>query len=145
MGKALCEASEITNICSTALAAVHPLVGFCLDSSEKLRGLYMVRSEPHRLVAEYSTLGEYIPVLKRKFPLADFYGLAITLVSSILQLAETPWLNQPWGKESIVFLRLRDVHENLIDIKYPYLTSEHGIYNITLQSMYNYCRHVLTP
>ncbi|KAI0127544.1 hypothetical protein BJ170DRAFT_683381 [Xylariales sp. AK1849] len=120
-------ALEIIDICSMAQTAVHPLVGFFLDSSDKLRGLYQVQSQPRRLVANCSTLGEYLPVLKRDFPLADFYSLAITLVCSVLQLGETPWLDQPWSKQNIIFLRQRDTSEELVDITHPYLTSEHDV------------------
>lgn len=144
MDKASSKASEVIDICSTAHKAAHPLVGFCLDSSETLRGLYEVRSLPRSLVENCSTLGEHISVLKRDFPLADSYCLAITLVSSILQLAKTPWLDQPWSKQSIMFLRLRNVDENFVDIKHPYLTSEHGTCKTPSEPCKTIRRHMLT-
>ncbi|KAF5005061.1 hypothetical protein FDECE_8477 [Fusarium decemcellulare] len=116
--------SEIKDICSAIHTADHPHVGFCLDSSDTLRGLYEVKSQPCRLSRSCITLNDLLPELKvRDIPLPDFYYLAITLASSVLQLCETPWLYQPWNKESIIFLRLQDRDERSIDVRHPYLTS----------------------
>lgn len=113
---------EVTDLCSALEFAAHPLLGFRLCSSSILRGPYEVKTPPCKLSAECVTLGSVLPHLKREdFPLPDIYILAITLVSSILQLSGTPWLQSSWNKQSLQFLRLRDDSNNSVDIKHPYL------------------------
>ncbi|KAK0707941.1 hypothetical protein B0H67DRAFT_588952 [Lasiosphaeris hirsuta] len=113
---------EVTDICSTIESAAHPLVGFRLCPSGILRGPYEVESPPCKLSAECVALCDFLSVTKREdFSLLDLYMLAITLVSSILQLSETPWLQQLWSKQNIQFLRLRDNRDDSVDIRHPYL------------------------
>ncbi|KAK3376206.1 hypothetical protein B0T24DRAFT_216608 [Lasiosphaeria ovina] len=113
---------EVTDICSAIESAAHPLVGFRLCSSGILRGLYEVESPPCKLSAECVALRDFLPIIKREdFSQPDLYMLAITLVSSILQLSETPWLQQPWSKENVRFLRLKDNCDGSMDIRHPYL------------------------
>ena len=60
-------------------------------------------------------------MMKREdFSQLDLYMLAITLVCSILQLSETPWLQQPWSKQNIQFLRLKENCDDSINIQHPY-------------------------
>jgi hypothetical protein len=40
-----------------------------------------------------------------KFTRRDRIGLAVTLASSVLQLHETPWLEDNWGKDNIFFIK----------------------------------------
>ncbi|RYP22194.1 hypothetical protein DL765_001842 [Monosporascus sp. GIB2] len=123
MGTKLSGAPEITSICSTIRTAAHPLVGFYLDSSDILRGLYQVQSSSRRLMTKHMTMGQLLPHLKQS--LRDRYSLAITMASSVLQLGETPWLGQPWCKSDVIFLRLNDQGEQLVDMNHPYLTFVH--------------------
>jgi len=117
---------EVSNICSAIESASHPLVGFRVCSSKLLRGPYEVQSPACRLSPNCVPLCDFLPAIKREeLNLRDLYTLAITLVSSTLQLYQTPWLYQPWSKESIQFLRLRDPYDDLVDIRHPYLTQEH--------------------
>ncbi|KAK3341838.1 hypothetical protein B0T25DRAFT_488810 [Lasiosphaeria hispida] len=114
---------EVTDICFAIESAAHPLVGLRLCSSGTLRGLYEVKSPPCKLSAECVALCDFLLATKREdFSLSDLYMLAITLVSSILQLSETPWLQQPWSKQNIQFLRLRGNCDDSVDIRHPYLT-----------------------
>ncbi|CAI0644042.1 unnamed protein product [Colletotrichum noveboracense] len=114
---------EIHDICKVIHGAVHPQVGFRLDGSGKLRGLYEIETQPHSLVNDYVTMDKFLSVIQqREHSMPDFYCLVVTLVSSVLQLGETPWLNMPWNRRSIIFLRSeRGVHSE-VDIKHPYLT-----------------------
>ena len=43
-----------------------------------------------------------------KFTRHDRLRLAVTLASSVLQLHETPWLQENWGKDNIFFIRRSD-------------------------------------
>lgn len=118
---------EVSDICSAIESATHPRLGFRVCSSEALTGPYEVQAPPCRLSPNCVPLCDFLPAIRREeFNLRDLYTLAITLVSSTLQLFQTPWLHQPWGKESIQFLRLRDPFGDLVDIRHPYLTQSHG-------------------
>lgn len=128
-GDALCdkstseEESEVEDICLAIEGVVQSHIGFALDSSGVLRGVTDVSTHAYSLARKHVTLDEYLPVIKRKeCALADFYCLAVTLVSSVLQLGETPWLQQPWSRQSIAFLRLRDESGLSVDVQHPYLT-----------------------
>ncbi|RYP46715.1 hypothetical protein DL768_007123 [Monosporascus sp. mg162] len=103
-------------------AAAHPFVGFKLDSSDELRGLCKVQSSPYHLITNGVSLGDYLPSLKRDLSYPDFYNLAITLVCSVLQLSETPWLCQPWSRQDILFLRPGSAGNGPVDVRHPYLT-----------------------
>ncbi|EXF84066.1 hypothetical protein CFIO01_11620 [Colletotrichum fioriniae PJ7] len=115
--------AEIQDICMAMEEALHPSVGFAIDSANVMRGMYDVKSEECHLIDNHMTLSQYLPTLKRKeYVLADFYCLAITLASSLLQLGETPWLHQAWNGENIAFIRSHQEDNLTIDIKHPYLT-----------------------
>lgn len=115
--------AEIQDICMAMEEALHPSVGFAIDSANVMRGMYDVKSEECHLIDNHMTLSQYLPTLKRKeYVLADFYCLAITLTSSLLQLGETPWLHQAWNGENIAFIRSHQEDNLTIDIKHPYLT-----------------------
>lgn len=102
------------------------MVGLSLDSEDKLRGLYEIQSQQSQLADNAITLAEFLPTMSlQDFPLRDRYALAITLVCSILQLGQTPWLLQSWSKQTVVFLRLKDDGERKVDVQHPYLTSKH--------------------
>lgn len=119
---------EIFDICKVIHGAVHPEVGFRIDGCGKLRGLYEIETQPHSLISNYVTMDNFLPVIrKREYSMPDFYCLVITLVSSVLQLGETPWLNMPWNRQNIVFLRLEAGNHSAVDIKYPYLTHWYNI------------------
>ncbi len=111
--------SEVVSICSALRTAAHPLVGFHLDSSDILRGLYQVQRSSQRPITKHTTMRELLPHLKKS--LRDRYSLAITMASSALQLGGTPWLEQPWCKSDVIFLRLKDQGEQFIDLNHPYL------------------------
>lgn len=119
---------KVSDICSTLESASHPLLGFRVDSSDTLRGLCETETPPPRLVSNRSdtvSLSHLVPGIKN-LPLKDFYILAITLASSILQLGDTPWLQRrQWNKHAILFLRLKDGDNEKVDVQHPYLLSEY--------------------
>ncbi|KAK2053278.1 hypothetical protein LY76DRAFT_629598 [Colletotrichum caudatum] len=116
---------RVTEICSKIQAAAHPFVGFNLDSSDELRGLCKVQNPLCDLVTDGVSLGEYLPRLKQNLSFLEIYSLAITLVCSVLQLSETPWLRQPWSREDIMFLRPGSAGNGSIDVRHPYLTRKY--------------------
>ncbi|KAK4186117.1 hypothetical protein QBC35DRAFT_413475 [Podospora australis] len=123
---------EVKNICSTIESLRHPFLGFRLRPSQKLIGPFEILSTPSPILSDKcTTLQDVLPVIRHEdFSLPDLYTLAITLVSSILQLSQTPWLQQSWSKQTIQFLRLRDGCLNdAVDIKQPYLSQVHHIQN----------------
>lgn len=119
-------ALEVKDICTTIEEAMHPHIGFAIDSSDILRGLYQVETQKCALAQSHTTLDEFLPSIKRHdYVLADYYCLAVTLASSVLQLSETPWLHQPWSRRSIAFLRLKGGNASSVDIRHPYLTCQY--------------------
>ncbi|KAM4063740.1 hypothetical protein HRG_006855 [Hirsutella rhossiliensis] len=97
-------------------------VGFRLDSTEVLRGPYLIDT-PCTFISNTTTLSDLLTDMKRAdFPDRDRYTLAITLASSLLQLSETPWLEHPWSKRDILFLRIKEDSHDSPDIEHPYLT-----------------------
>ncbi len=129
----------VTNICSKVRAAAHPFVGFNLDSSDVLRGPFPVQSSPCHLIVNGISMGDYLPRFKRGLlPIPDVYNLAITLISSVLQLSETPWLLQPWSHRDILFLRSANGDDGPINIQQPYLIRAHsttGMLQVRLASI----------
>ncbi|KAK2049548.1 hypothetical protein LZ31DRAFT_316865 [Colletotrichum somersetense] len=125
LGHDLVSIQRVTEICSKIQAAAHPFVGFNLDSSDELRGLCKVQSPPCDLVTNGVSLGEYLPRLKQNLSFVEIYSLAITLVCSVLQLSETPWLRQPWSREDVMFLRPGSAGNGSIDVRHPYLTRKY--------------------
>ncbi|KAJ3540646.1 hypothetical protein NM208_g1556 [Fusarium decemcellulare] len=114
---------ELRNICSVINGAAHPYVGFRLDSCGTLRGPFGIESRSRQLLSNCLPLQVVLPEIRaNRIPSADLYCLVITLASSVLQLSETPWLYRPWDKQAVIFLRLRDHHQSLVDIRHPYLT-----------------------
>ncbi|KAK4204394.1 hypothetical protein QBC40DRAFT_97816 [Triangularia verruculosa] len=110
---------EVTDICYILESMAHPLLGFRL-CARKLLGPFRVNTPAPRLSEKCITLQDFLPAIKHEdFPLPDLYLLAVTLVSSILQLSSTPWLRRGWSKQTIQFIRLRD--NDAVDIKQPYL------------------------
>ncbi|OCL12164.1 hypothetical protein AOQ84DRAFT_285759 [Glonium stellatum] len=120
----------VTNMCS-ALQQFAPLnsrPGFFLDPQGKLRGIYPASK---RLFAEgnnFVTLDELLRGVsseagkKEKLTKEEFYILAVTLSSSLLQLHTTPWLGSRWSKKDIVFLQNGNPSTHNVDIRHPYIT-----------------------
>ncbi|GKT45905.1 uncharacterized protein ColSpa_06086 [Colletotrichum spaethianum] len=120
----------ITEICSRIQAAAHPFVGFNLDSSDELRGPCEVQSPPCDLIANGVSLGDYLPSLKQNISFPELYTLAITLVCSVLQLSEAPWLREPWSREDILFLRPGSADNGPVDVRHPYLTRRYPVIDL---------------
>ena len=56
------------------------------------------------------------------FPLKPRMMLALRLASNLLQLCRTPWLQTPWSKENIFFLRRPSVAGNQYDFTRPFIS-----------------------
>lgn len=114
----------VTNICSKLQVATYPILGFSLDALDVLRGCSHVRQSPRQLpIASSVSLGDSLHTLKRDIlPYRDFYALAITLVCSVLQLGNTPWLRQPWNRHTIRFHLRGSAGSCSVDVEHPYLT-----------------------
>jgi len=123
---------EIKDICSAIQRhASVPCIGFSLDSSGKLRGIYPVsqRSEISWRGCDTVTLEELLtqpPLINGKparLTRKERYSLAVTLASSTLQLNSTPWFSDQWSKRDILFQRISD-STRPIDIEHPYVTQK---------------------
>jgi hypothetical protein len=117
----------VTDLCSTVQRATNPCLGFCLDNTGQLRGTY----DPQRQTVHAHNTMNLEDLLKNQvasFVLAEKYALSVTLISSLLQLSQTPWLSASWNKSDIVFLRANSEltsSKTPVDVKHPYLTREH--------------------
>ncbi|KAF0321482.1 hypothetical protein GQ607_011302 [Colletotrichum asianum] len=120
------ETLAITDICTAIHGAIYPQVGLEIDQSGILRGLYEVETRQYHLAANFVTMDHFLPVIHRRdHSMPDLYYLALTLVSSVLQLGETPWLIHSWSRQRIAFLRLEDGSQSSVDIKHPYLACQY--------------------
>ncbi|KAI3530449.1 hypothetical protein CABS03_06260 [Colletotrichum abscissum] len=114
-------ALEIDDICSAIAGAMHPQTGLDLDSSDVMRGLYGVDTQQRHLAQDLITLDKFLATNTMRLGMGDMLCLAVTLVSSVIQLGKTPWLVEPWSRHNIVFLRLKGDGNSQIDAKHPYL------------------------
>ncbi|OQV08180.1 hypothetical protein CLAIMM_12493 [Cladophialophora immunda] len=111
----------ITNFCKIIKEPIHPFVGFSLDDMGCLKSYSLKMGAEH--VPNSLTLEELLPHFGRRLPTEQVYGLAITLVASILQLSQTPWLESKWSKKCILFSRANNNLPWAVDLKYPYLAN----------------------
>ncbi|KIX93707.1 uncharacterized protein Z520_10613 [Fonsecaea multimorphosa CBS 102226] len=112
---------SITNFCKIIREPIHPFVGFSLDDMGCLKSYSSKATVEH--VQQSLSLEDLLPRFKDKLPYESVYGLAITLVASILQLSQTPWLESKWSKKCILFSRASDNLPLSVDLKYPYLAN----------------------
>jgi hypothetical protein len=118
---------EVASLCCYLQSRSHPYVGFSVDGDLKLRvfSSNMPQTHQHECIDNELTLEQMLPNLSRMVFNGDSYVLAITLVASVFQLIQTPWLKKSWSKRSIIFIRVRDDGvANSVDIKYPILMEE---------------------
>jgi hypothetical protein len=114
---------QIVDFCQYLQQPAHPSVGFCVDDAGSLRA-YSSTTPTIQYVNQYTTLESLLPNLQAKLPLEELYCLAITLVASVFQLSNTPWLDREWTKKDIAFLRASSSLPLIVDIKYPYLVRD---------------------
>lgn len=116
-------------------------LGFSLDSSGKLRGVYPVQRENKSttMIGKPIRLEELLtnpPLVNGLYGLTlkEKYVLAITLASSLLQLYNTPWLSESWSKKDIVFLSEDATSKRPVNIQKPFVTAVFGPSTPTPQS-----------
>ncbi|KAK1700497.1 hypothetical protein BDP55DRAFT_626069 [Colletotrichum godetiae] len=112
-------ALEIDDTCSSIAGAMYPQTGLDLDSSEILQRLYRVEAQQRHLAQDLMTLDTFLTINTIQLGMGDLLCLAVTRVSSVIQLGKTPWLLQPWSRHNSVFIRLN--RNPSIDAKHPYL------------------------
>ncbi|OAP56785.1 hypothetical protein AYL99_08897 [Fonsecaea erecta] len=112
---------DITNFCEIIRDPVYPFVGFSLDNMGCLKSYSSKMTVEH--VQQSLSLEDILPQFGRKLPPEQVYGLAVTLVASILQLSQTPWLESKWSKKCILFSRANNNLPGSVDLKYPCLAS----------------------
>ncbi|KAL8821754.1 MAG: hypothetical protein Q9191_007249 [Dirinaria sp. TL-2023a] len=61
-------------------------------------------------------------VQRANFPLKPRMMLALGLASNLLQLSRTPWLQPPWSKEKVFFLRRPDAAGGQYDFTRPFIS-----------------------
>lgn len=113
--------NQIKDLCSTLTTACPGCFGF-LDEEEHHFVIYP--GSHHASVTQMSTvtlqklLQDAHSMTRRKR-----YYLALTLASSFLQLASTPWLNAPLKNDNIVFVQ-DSAHPYSSIVEYPYIRLE---------------------
>lgn len=114
---------EIIELCSYLQQRTDPAVKFRLDGSQKLHA-YPGDSDQGLNTPKEITLAQIIPQLPQKLANGDIYRLCIKLAASVLQLIQTPWLNQAWNKSAILFTRHGSNMTGNVDIKHPFLIAD---------------------
>lgn len=125
------ELSIVTDLCASLQRSCARCAGFYLDSADQLRGTVDTARAITYAETEVSLkdlLQDQLYQLKQ----LERYTLAITLIASLLQLAQTPWLSNSWSETDIVFLRARAVEPGFglpVDVEHPYLARKQGAVN----------------
>ncbi|KAK2735765.1 hypothetical protein FQN57_001145 [Myotisia sp. PD_48] len=112
----IAQLQEIRDVCLSIESCSYECVGFYLDNAGILRGGHPALIRP-RFLNRIFTLRDMLPHLTK----IDRYTLSITLTSSLLQLANTPWLGGNWHQNEIAFLKVDDSPRKAVNIRYPYL------------------------
>jgi hypothetical protein len=131
---------QISNLClmmwetSMALSSTERCLGYLIQENRHLLELYLTcqgqtaRYESNKsladLLSERNHDGASFIGAAGNLPLArgERLGLALTVASSVLQLYDTPWLRQRWGKEDIVLdmTREKEIFERaFISTRFP--------------------------
>lgn len=83
-------------------------LGFIVDGKHMHHQIYPVlqptHKEANKTISLYKRLTSDIAKPRAKLTRKERLQLALTLSSSVLQLHKTPWLNERWGKNDILFL-----------------------------------------
>jgi len=111
---------KIEEICSYLKDKALCSLGFCFDENYKLCA-YPRKSGPENYFPQEITLEKILPKLPQRLSNGDVYHLAITLVASVFQLIDTPWLDQTWTKRAIMFLKPKPGTKSEVDITHPIL------------------------
>ena len=100
---------QIQNLCSAFKdwKGTEACLGFLADEQSMRHGVYPILQPIHhetpKVVSLYKRLDSpHVP--SAKLTRRERLNLALTLASSVLQLHKTPWLNERWGKDDILFL-----------------------------------------
>ncbi|KAJ5521106.1 hypothetical protein N7463_001559 [Penicillium fimorum] len=115
---------HITSICKVIRQPPHPSVVFCLDDTGCLQSRPSLKEPEAEYFHQSLSLEALLPHFEFKLPITEVYGLAITLIASILQLNQTPWLETKWSKRNIVFARANSNMPLTVDLRYPSLVKE---------------------
>lgn len=116
---------HITSLCKVIRQPPHPFVVFCLYDTGCLKSRpSLEETAAAEYVQQSLSLEALLPHFKAKLPITEVYGLAITLIASILQLNHTPWLETKWSKRNIVFARANSKMPLTVDLRYPSLVKE---------------------
>jgi hypothetical protein len=111
--------TTIQDLCKAVAMLRQPQRDMCLkilvdDYSRRNHGILIYRLEasvskpkPWTIVSLENILSQK-DQLNRPFTRSDRLHLAVTLASSVLQLHQTPWLDESWSKKDIFFIRRGD-------------------------------------
>jgi hypothetical protein len=115
---------HITSLCKVIRQPPQPFVVFCLSDTGCLKSRPSLKETSAEYNQQSLSLEALLPHFEAKLPITEVYGLAITLIASILQLNHTPWLETKWSKRSIVFARANSNMPLTVDLRYPSLVKE---------------------
>ncbi|CAG8158296.1 unnamed protein product [Penicillium olsonii] len=115
---------HITSLCNVIRPPTHEFLEFSLDEKGSIKSRHSSKGTAVEYAEQTLTLGAILPHFQAKLPFAEVYGLAITLIASVLQLNHTPWLENTWSKSDIVFARAKTNIPSTVDLTYPSLVKE---------------------
>lgn len=131
--------SNVPSLCAAleSLEATGSCLGFCVDHHERLLGNYPVsRNVQEKTNVEFDsmvTLNELLAApqtgsnkRRKVFTCKQAYIIALTVASAFLQLHSTPFTNNGWCADDIVFFR-KEAHAQHVDVEKPHVARTYSL------------------
>jgi hypothetical protein len=102
-------------------------IGYLLDGLKRKHAIYLEPSPSQQQWAAYS-LKEVLAQtskLHRRLTRHDKLKLAVDLASSVLQLYNTPWLEEQWGKDDVYFIHRPEASSASV-FEHPFVCRKFG-------------------
>ncbi|KAF2658683.1 hypothetical protein K491DRAFT_676272 [Lophiostoma macrostomum CBS 122681] len=105
--------SQIQHLCEAIAKLQQPqrdiCIGYLMDTlHQRKHGIYPLQPPGTQQHWESYSLGAVLNQtanINRRLTRHDKLRVAVDLASSVLQLYKTPWLDEQWGKEDVLFIR----------------------------------------
>lgn len=115
-------ARKITKLCSSLVSHRDDpsLLGY-LEGDKELYCIYTTVQQQDFNTENIVNLGDILrrasgPIMSR----ADRYSIALMIASSLVEVQSTPWLDNTWDKDEVVFIT-HDEDGNTVQMKEPYI------------------------
>ncbi|KAK6863828.1 hypothetical protein PG995_000356 [Apiospora arundinis] len=119
---------QVTDICSALNRNQTSAIEFRLDAEGSLRYHSRHHSADQSLLIDKrgETLDELLSKHQFYFGASmHSYTLAVSLITTLVQLGGTPWLRRPWTKKDILFFAMQGSNLGNLHTLRPYLINQH--------------------